>query len=237
MKKLFIPFLITTLLLSACGSTSDQTFGRTEEILSSTEKRIGLAYLSESEQAAVKGIGEDENTLVDYVIQGSSSERLRECFAGAALSEGYLDPETPEGGRYLIIYLSDPEDPECLAEIASLGLAPGYHIEKGLGTQNYLAQVKKEIAEKLTDIRARVKDGSASDEEKELIGVYQVGDPSLNWPAGMVMINVVIKTPWVLVDGKPLVTEEGMRQDFEHCVDLFRKLVGDYEVLCFGYPV
>lgn len=238
MKRIIAAFLsVLLLILSACGQAPKETPGQTEAVPSSTEKKIGLAYLSESEQSVAKQIANDENTVVNYVIQGRSSERLRECFAGAALPEGFLDPETPDEDRCLIIYLSDPEDPECLEEIASLGLMPGYHVAKGLGTQDYLVQVKREIEEKLAVLRAKVKDGTASDEEKELIETYRPGDPTLNWASGMVVVDVRIKTPWELVDGKPLVTEEGMQQDFEHCVDLFFRLVGEYEVLCFSYPV
>ena len=245
MKRIMISVLsILLLFLSACGSSPAatgtvppaDTAGSTEAA-PATQKPLGLAYLSESEQAAAKQVGEDWNIIAEYVTQGRSSERFRQCFAGMAESEGLLDPEVQgEGSRYLIIYLSDPEDQECLAELASLGLAPGYHVEKGIGTQNYLVQVKKEITEKLNALRDKVGNGTASDEEKELITRYKPADPSVGWTFGRVMIEVVIRTPWYIVEGEKW-TEDDMYRDLEHCKDLFRKLIGDYEVVSFGFGV
>ena len=244
MKRIITAFLsILLLLLSACGQAPKTTENKTPadtagnaETVAATEKPLGLAYLSESEQEVARRVGEDWNVVVEYVTQGRSSERFRQCFAGMAESEGLLDPEVQgEGSRYLIIYLSDPEDQECLAELASLGLAPGYHVEKGIGTQDYLVQVKKEVTEKLNALQDKVKKGMAGSEERELINRYKPRNPSVEWAFGRVMIEVVIKTPWYSIGENW--SEEDMYKDLEHCRDLFRKLIGDYDVVSFCYGV
>ena len=245
MKRIITAFLsILLLLLSACGQAPKTTENKTPadtagstEAVAATEKPLGLAYLSESEQEVARRVGEDWNVVVEYVTQGRSSERFRQCFAGMAESEGLLDPEVQgEGSRYLIIYLSDPEDRECLAELAALGLAPGYHVEKGIGTQNYLVQVQKEIEKKLAAVEERVGAGTANDEEKELITRDHPRSVNAAWTFGRVMIEVDIKTPWYINEGETW-TEADMYGDLEHCEDLFRKLIGDYEVLGFEYGV
>ena len=246
MKRIIAAFLsILLLILSACGKAPAATGTGTvlpadtagsAEAVPTTEKKIGLAYLSESEQEVARRVGDDWNVVAEYVTQGKSGERLRECFAGMAESEGLLDPEVQgEGSRYLIIYLSDPEDQECLAELASLGLAPGYHVEKGIGTQDYLVQVKKEVTEKLNALQDKVKKGMAGSEERELINRYKPRNPSVDWAFGRVVIEVVIKTPWYSIGENW--SEEDMYKDLEHCRDLFRKLIGDYDVVSFCYGV
>ena len=66
MRKMIVILFAALLLLSACGSSPAatgtvppaDTAGSTEAA-PATQKPLGLAYLSESEQAAAKQVGED----------------------------------------------------------------------------------------------------------------------------------------------------------------------------------
>ena len=243
MKRIFAVFLILLLFLSACGKKTapaetaaggeTRMPGASAANAGNETKPPGLAYLSESVQAFIMAAGDDYNTIWEYVIQGRSSDHFRECFAGMEQPDMR---DVDNGSKALTVFFIDPEDKACLDELAALGLATDYEVKKGIGTQNYLAQCKKEIQEKLGAVQQRVKDGSASDEEKELITVYRPADPVICWNFGKLSIDVQIRTPWYIVEGETW-TEKDMMQDFERCVELFGRVIGEYEVLMFGFPV
>ena len=242
MKRIFAVFMILTILLSGCGKKTapEETDAGGETRMPGAQrdtdaetKPLGLAYLSESMQAVIMTAGDDYNTVWNYVSQGRSSDHFCECFAGMEQPDMR---DVDNGSKALIIYFTDPEDKACLDELAALGLATDYEVKKGIGTQNYLAQCKKEIMEKLGAVQQKVKDGTATDEEKELITVYRPADPVLCWSQGKLSIDVQIRTPWYIVEGETW-TEKAMMQDFEHCVELFGRVIGEYEVLMFGFPV
>ena len=246
MKRIFAVFLILTLFLSACGAKNEQTAspagadvgGETRAPGASVDadaetKPLGLAYLSESVQAVVKTAGDDYNKVWSYLSQGRESDRFCENFAGMQLTDMR---DVDNGSKALTIFFTDPEDKACLDELAALGLETDYKVEKGIGTQNYLAQCQKEIMERLGAVQKKVENGTATDEEKELITVYRPADPVLCWSQGKLSIDVQIRTPWYIVEGETW-TEKDMMQDFEHCVELFGRVIGEYEVLMFGFGV
>ena len=242
MKRIFAVFLILLLFLAACGKKTapaetaaggETRMPGAQMDIDAETKPLGLAYLSESVQAVIMTAGDDYNTVWHYVSQGRSSDHFRECFAGMEETDMR---DVDSGSKALTVFFTDPEDRACLDELAALGLATDYEVKKGIGTQNYLAQCKKEIQEKLGAVQQRVKDGSASDEEKELITVYRPADPVICWNFGKLSIEVQIRTPWYIVEGETW-TEKDMMQDFEHCVELFGRVIGEYEVLMFGFGV
>ena len=237
MKRILAGLFALTLLLAACGQAGKQTEAPagpdgTEQTAGTKEQKVlGLSALSESQQAVYMDAGNAYNTLVQYVTGSASSERLKECFAGMRLTTitewiGDTDSEL------LTIFLSDPENPECLAELASLGLGTKYKVEKGLGTRAYLVQCAGEIREKLAALKAKE---TLTEEEKTLIERYQPRNIHESWSMGQVWIEVTIKTPWFSY-GEGW-TEEDMYKDLERCQELFKELIGDYEVVCFTYAV
>ena len=236
MKRILAGLFALTLLLAACGQAGKQTEAPagpdgTEQTAGTKEQKVlGLSALSESQQAVYMDAGNAYNTLVQYVA-GPASERLKECFAGmtlTAISDWFSDTDS----ELLTIFLSDPEDPECLAELASLGLGTKYKVEKGLGTRAYLVQCAGEIREKLAALKAKE---TLTEEEKTLIERYQPRNIQESWSMGQVWIEVTIKTPWYSM-GEGW-TEEDMYKDLERCQELFKELIGDYEVVCFTYGV
>ena len=237
MKRILAGLFALTLLLAACGQAGKQTEvpagpdGTEQAAATKEQKVLGLSALSESQQAVYKGAGSAYNKLVEYVTGSESSERLKECFAGmtiTTISDWFSDTDR----ELLTVYLSDPEDPECLAELASLGLGTKYKVEKGVGTRAYLVQCAGEIREKLAALKAKE---TLTEEEKTLIERYNPRSIREYWSMGQVWIEVTIKTPWYSI-GEGW-TEEDMYKDLERCKELFRELIGDYEVVCFTYGV
>lgn len=240
MKRILVGLVALTLLLSACGPAGNKTevpsgLPETGQAAATREQKVlVLADLSESQQAAVMAAvmdaGKAYNKLVEYVIQGPSSERLKRCFAGAKTRE--ISEWITDSSELLIIYLSDPEDAECLKELASLGLGTEYKVEKGIGTREYLIRCEKEIKEKLAALEAKK---SFSDGEKTLIKRYMPRNVNMDWSMGRIWIEVTIKSPWYSY-GENWTTED-MYKDLDRCRQLFRELIGDYEVVSFVYGV
>ncbi|MBO4873116.1 MAG: hypothetical protein J5496_06845 [Lachnospiraceae bacterium] len=237
MKRILAGLFALTLLLAACGQAGKQTEvpagpDGTEQAAGTKEQKVlGLSALSESQQAVYMDAGNAYNTLVQYVTGPASSERLKECFAGmrqTTITEWISDTDS----ELLTIYLSDPEDPECLAELASLGLGTKYKVEKGVGTRMYLGQCAEEIKEKLAALKAKE---TLTEEEKTLIQRYNPRNIQVYWSMGQVWIEVSIKTPWYSTGENW--SEADMYQDLERCKELFRELIDDNEVVCFTYGV
>ena len=234
MKRIIAGLAALTLLLSACGPAGNKTevpsgLPETGQAAATREQKVlGLADLSESQQAVFLDATSDYITLVEYVSQGPSSERLKRCFAGAKTRE--ISEWITDSSELLIIYLSDPEDAECLKELASLGLGTEYKVEKGIGTREYLIRCEKEIKEKLAALEAKK---SLSDGEKTLIKRYMPRNVNMDWSMGRIWIEVTIKSPWYSY-GENWTTED-MYKDLDRCRQLFRELIGDYEVVSFVY--
>ena len=135
----------------------------------------------------------------------------------------------------LIFQLDEPENQALLDELAAIGMQSDYRIEKGVGTKAYLEKCLPEIVEKLNALSDKVKSGSATDEEKELIERYDPRNPEVAWEFGRIYVEVDIKTPWYsLGEGW---SEADMQGDIEHCRELFYKLIGYEDVIGFGYGV
>ena len=131
---------------------------------------------------------------------------------------------------------------ECIAksgvspdEIAGIGLKTDYQVRKNVGTKAYLEACLPEISRKLNEVRDRVKNGTASDEEKELINRYRPGQPAMDMNYGRICIEVVIKTPWYSIGENW--GEDDMYRDLDRCKELFYKLIGYEDIMAFGYGV
>ena len=258
MKQILAVLIILMLLLSACGAkeketpaaastviqdnvqpaqlknTSSQTFSEQDVLFPSeghppfVESNGGSEWMTAFGDARSDAVWKDREALQAYLDSHQDSP-LAEHFAGMYTADITLD-------WALVILLDEPEDKALLEEIAAIGMRTDYRIEKGTGTKAYLDACLPEIRDKLNALRDKVKAGTASSEEKELIEHYKIGQPSVSYDMGRICINVVIKTPWYSVGENW--GETDMYRDLEHCKDLFRKLVGDYDdVMTFGFPV
>jgi len=210
--KTVLILLSAMLFLAACGRTGQDT-------------DPARSYFVEA--------GSAFNTLVEYVTQGGASERLKERFAGAKPVQEGISPD--DNGETLYIFLSDPEDEACLEEIKGLKLGVKYIIKKGNGTQAYLEKCKQEIEEKYAALKEKIARGEGTQDEKDLMDRYRPSQPSVNWGMGNLLINVKIKTPWYSLDENW--TTYDMHRDFDRCVELFKTLIGDYDVVSFSYGV
>lgn len=189
---------------------------------------LGGESMTDFGMARSKAVLQDQEALLAY-LESHQDSPLAVHFAGTYTGDINLD-------WALVIRLDEPENKALLDEIAGIGLKTDYRIMKGAGTQAYLEASFSDIREKLDALCEKVKNGTASNEEKELISHYRIGQPSLAKEMGQICVEVVIKTPWYSVGENW--TEADMFRDLEHCKELFYKLIGRYDdVVAFGYPV
>ena len=260
MKQISAVLFILMLLLSACGAkeketpaastvgqetaqpaqaaqqkkTTSPTFSEQDVLFPSeghpalVERDGGSEWMTAFGEARSDAVFQDYMTLQAY-LESHQKSPLAVHFAGVRTGDINID-------WALVILLDEPENKALLDEIAAIGLRTDYRIEKGTGTKAYLDACLPEIRDKLNALRDKVKAGTASDEEKELIQHYKIGQPAVSYDMGRICINVVIKTPWYSIGENW--GEADMYRDLEHCKDLFRKLIGDYDdIMTFGFPV
>ena len=265
MKHVYVIVLIMCLLLlCACGAKEKEREQEKEQEKAETaeqqpEAAPASAWRSETEESfspeEVYKPGPDHPLYV--ATDGCGSEwltafgiaRSKALYEDCERFESYLNehPESPLQAHYagaytgdandfvFVIMLDDPEDKACLDEIAGIGLKTDYQVRKNVGTKAYLEACLPEINRKLNEVRDRVKNGTASDEEKELINRYKPGQPAIDTNYGRIWVEVVIKTPWYSI-GEDW-SEEDMYRDLDHCKELFYKFIGYEDIMTFGFGV
>ena len=258
MKRIFAIVLILTLLLSACGAKEKpavQPAGTADPgaaINAAAAKKAADESFSPEEvykpgpdhppYSATDGLGSEWLTAF-------GNARSRALWDDHELFDSYLKehPDSPLQAHYagaytgdvndfvFVIMLDDPEDEACLDEITGIGLKTDYQVRKNVGTKAYLEACLPEISRKLNEVRDRVKSGTASDEEKELINRYRPGQPAIEPNYGRICIEVVIKTPWYSIGENW--GEDDMYRDLDRCKELFYKFIGYEDVMAFGFGV
>ena len=255
MKRTFAVFLILTLLLSACGAKEKETpaeqqpagtmpafAGRNETDESFSPEEVYKPGPDHPPYAATDGHGGEWGTAF-------GNARSRALWDDHELFDSYLKehPESPLNAHYagaytgdvndfvFVIMLDEPDNKALLDEIAGIGLKTDYRVRKNVGTKAYLEACLPEISRKLNEVRDRVKNGTASDEEKELINRYKPGQPAIDLNYGRICIEVVIKTPWYSIGENW--GEADMYRDLDHCKELFYKFIGYEDVMAFGFGV
>ena len=187
----------------------------------------GTSWMTEYGIARMEAVDQDYYLFWDYMKKHPDS-LLQDHLAGMFHGDEDIC-------WALIFQLDEPENQALLDELAAIGLQSDYRIEKGVGTKAYLEKCLPEIVEKLNALSDKVKSGSATDEEKELIQRYNPRNPEIAWEFGQIYVEVDIKTPWYsLGEGW---SEADMQGDIEHCRELFYKLIGYEDVMGFSYGV
>ena len=176
--------------------------------------------------ARLQALWDDQELFESYLKEHQESP-LREHYAGAYTGDA--------NDFVFVIMLDEPENKALLDEIAGIGLKTDYQVRKNVGTKAYLEACLPEISRKLNEVRDRVKNGTASDEEKELINRYRPGQPAVDISYGRIWIEVVIKTPWYSIGENW--SEADMYRDLDRCKELFYKLIGYEDIIAFGYGV
>ena len=258
MKRMFAVLLILTLLLSACGAkekpavqpagtadpgaainaaaaknAADESFSP-EEVYKpgpdhppySATDGLGGEWLTAFGNARSRALW-DDHELFDSYLKEHPDSPLQAHYAGAYTGD--------VNDFVFVIMLDDPEDKACLDEITGIGLKTDYQVRKNVGTKAYLEACLPEISRKLNEVRDRVKSGTASDEEKELINRYRPGQPAIDPNYGRICIEVVIKTPWYSIGENWGMAD--MYRDLDRCKELFYKFIGYEDIMTFGYGV
>ena len=261
MKRIFAVFLILMLLLSACGAKEKETPAAVQPagtadpgaaINAAAAKNAADESFSPEEvykpgpdhppYSATDGLGGEWSTAF-------GNARSRALWGDHELFDSYLKehPESPLNAHYagaytgdvndfvFVIMLDEPDNKALLDEIAGIGLKTDYRVRKNVGTKAYLEACLPEIGRKLNEVRDRVKNGTASKEEKELINRYKPGQPAIDMDRGRICIEVVIKTPWYSIGENW--GEADMYRDLDHCKELFYKFIGYEDIMAFGYGV
>ena len=261
MKRIFAVFLILMLLLSACGAkekekaAEQQPAGTADPgaaINAAAAKNAADESFSPEEvyrpgpdhppYSATDGLGGEWSTAF-------GNARSRALWDDHELFDSYLKehPESPLNAHYagaytgdvnefvFVIMLDEPDNKALLDEIAGIGLKTDYQVRKNVGTKAYLEACLPEIGRKLNEVRDRVKNGTASKEEKELINRYKPGQPAIDMDRGRICIEVTIKTPWYSIGENW--GEADMYRDLDRCKELFYKFIGYEDVMAFGYGV
>ena len=169
----------------------------------------------------------DDRVLFDSYLKEHPESPLNAHYAGAYTGDA--------NDFVFVIMLDEPENKALLDEIAGIGLKTDYQVRKNVGTKAYLEACLPEISRKLNEVRARVKSGTASDEEKELINRYKPGQPAIDLDYGRICIEVVIKTPWYSIGENW--GEADMYRDLDRCKELFYKFIGYEDIMTFGFGV
>ena len=169
----------------------------------------------------------DDHELFDSYLKEHPESPLNAHYAGAYTGDA--------NDFVFVIMLDEPENKALLDEIAGIGLKTDYQVRKNVGTKAYLEACLPEISRKLDEVRDRVKSGTASEEEKELINRYKPGQPAIDMDYGRICIEVVIKTPWYSIGENW--GEADMYRDLDRCKELFYKFIGYEDVMTFGFGV
>lgn len=256
MKYLYaIVLIICLLLLPSCGAkekekaaeqqpseTMPAFAGRNETDESFAPEEVYKPGPDHPPYSATDGRGSEWSTAF-------GNARSQALWDDHELFDSYLKehPESPLNTHYagaytgdvndfvFVIMLDEPENKALLDEIAGIGLKTDYQVRKNVGTKAYLEACLPEISRKLNEVRDRVKNGTASDEEKELINRYKPGQPAMDMNYGRICIEVVIKTPWYSIGENW--GEDDMYRDLDHCKELFYKFIGYEDVMTFGFGV
>lgn len=257
MKRIFAVFLILTILLAACGKTETSTAAVENTPLNpAAAQDPAAAQLAETpapsfsgqdvlfppadhpplgetvsgggERMTAYGIARMEAVHKDYYAfwdyyDKNPDSALRTHCAGAF--SGGLDVDWA-----LVIRLDDPENKECLEEIAEIGLKTDYRIGQGVGTEARLTVVKAEIDAKLEALRAAKADGSISKDAASLLGTYQ---PEVWVFRDEGIISVILSCKSIYYGS----TGAEQTADRAKAIALFEEYVGKYDVVRYGYPV
>ncbi len=251
-KSLICILLFLVLLVSACGKAETSTavmenppaaqpakstapsFSE-QDILFLPEDHppLGETLSGGGEGMTAYGIARSEAVHKDYDAFHDHLEKypdspLQNHFAGMYNGDESI-------GWALVILLDEPENKALLEEITAIGMKTDYRIEKGAGTKAYLEKCLPEVIEKLDALDEKVKSGTPTDEEKELIRRYNPRSAMIMRDMGKIWVEVNIKTPWYSVGENW--TEDDMYRDLDHCKELFFKLIGYEDVMGFVYGV
>ena len=197
MKRMFAVLLILMLLLSACGAKEKENAkAKAAEQPPAASAPAEAKNAAAAKNAAEESFSPEEvykpgPDHPPYSATDGGSEwatafgmaRSRALWDDHELFDSYLKehPESPLNAHYagaytgdandfvFVIMLDEPENKALLDEIAGIGLKTDYQVRKNVGTKAYLEACLPEINRKLNEVRDRVKSGTASKEEKELI--------------------------------------------------------------------